>query len=823
MKTRIFKNKAVKCFTTTLFLLPFSLSAQNQLRGVVVSESGEPIIGASVKLEESLLTTQTDADGNYVFELKKSEQTSFQALISSSGYLSKTQVLTLNPKEPEKTVLSVNAYAIEEIQVTATRVTGEPTTVTKISKEDLAKNNFGQDLPILLEGTTNAVTTSDAGAGIGYTGVRIRGVDPTRTNVTVNGIPINDAESHGVFWVNMPDFTSSVESIDLQRGAGNSTNGAAAFGASINIKTDNINPKAFVGTDNAFGSFGTLKNTVKFGTGTLNNGFNFDGRLSRIVSDGYIDRASSDLKSLFLSGSWVGKKTVVKANVFAGKEITYQSWYGTPESRITGSVDEMNAYADRNYLSDAERANLLNSGRTYNFYTYDNQVDNYNQNHYQLHFSHAFNKNLNANISAHYTTGKGYYEEYKAGQDLADYGLPAVITGTDTTTSTDLIRRKWLDNDFYGTVYTLNYKKKALNLVFGGAINNYEGKHFGEVIWARFASNSEINEQYYLNTAQKSEVSNFIRSTYTWKKLTAFVDLQYRMIAYTYLGTSEVNGSLQEMTEKSTFNFFNPKAGLNYTINAKNKVFASYSVANREPVRDDFRQAVGGKKPVHEQLFDAEIGYRFQANKFASSLTLYHMNYANQLILTGQINDVGGYTRTNVDKSYRAGIELELVYQPISKVKITGNISLSQNKIKEFTEYVDNYDTGIQDQIVHSNTDLAFSPNAVAGLNVSYMPIKNLAVNWTSKYVGRQFLDNTSNEDKSIDAYFVNNFGLSYELPVKFVEKLTVGATVNNILNEVFENNGYTFGYIYGGVRTTENFYYPSAGRTFLFRVAIDF
>ncbi len=817
------KTRFIKSISTTLFLLPALAFSQVQLRGNVVSESGEPIVGASIKLQETFQTIQTDQDGNYSFELNKSQQLSYFVLISSSGYMPKMQLLTPDPQYAQKTILLTDAYNLEEIQVNATRASGDPTTVTKIDKKALAKNNFGQDIPLLLEGTTNAVTTSDAGAGVGYTGLRIRGVDPTRTNVTVNGIPINDSESHGVFWVNMPDFASSVENIDLQRGAGTSTNGAAAFGASINIKTDNVTQTPYASTDNAYGSFGTLKNTLKFRTGALKNGFYFDARLSRISSDGFIDRASSDLKSFYLSGAWLGKKTVVKANAFIGKEITYQSWYGTPESRINGSADEMNAYADRNFLTNDERVNLLNAGRTYNFYSYNNQVDNYNQNHYQLHLSHFFNNQLSGNISAHYTKGFGYYEEFKNDQSFSDYGLSDLYAGGDTISSTDLIRRKWLNNDFYGTVYSLNYKRKALNLVFGGAVNNYVGKHYGEIIWAEFASNSQIEQQYYLNSANKTEFSNFLRASYSFKKLTSFLDIQHRFIDYSYLGNSEVNGTLVETQEKSNFSFFNPKAGIQYALNSKNRFFGSFSVANREPVRDDFRQPIGGKKPLPEQLLDAELGYRFQAKKFAANFTLYHMNYKNQLILTGQINDVGGYTRANVDKSYRAGIEIELVYEPIKTLKISGNIALSQNKVNEFIEYVDNYDTYVQDQILHLNSDLAFSPNTVAGLSISYEPLQNLNFTWTSKFVGRQFLDNTSNLEKSIDAYFVNNFGISYDLPVKFIKTLRLGLTINNILNEVYENNGYTFGYIYGGNRTTENFYYPSAGRHVLARVLLEF
>lgn len=815
MKARMFLSLTAILFSVTIW-------SQGTVFGTVVNEKREPLVGAKITVYGTYFLTYSGIDGKFSFEVNDAEYIGL--VVTYPGY--EPREITYQPGKSSEclAMLIPSTTDLAELVIRSTRVVNEPMTYSTVSKEALQKRNFGQDLPYLLDQTPSAVTTSDAGAGVGYTGLRIRGVDPTRTNVTINGIPINDAESHGVFWVNMPDFASSVQDIQIQRGVGTSANGAAAFGASINIKTDNLSRDAYAELDNSYGSFNTMKNTIKVGTGQLKERFYFDARLSNIQSDGFIDRASSNLKSFFLQGQWVGKKTSVKANAFVGKEITYQSWWGTPESRVTGDVAAMNAYADRNFLSDADRENLLNSGRTYNYYTYDNQVDHYQQDHYQLHVTHRFTNKLILNVSGHYTYGRGYYEEYKADQDLANYGLKPVILNSDTINSTDLIRRKWLNNHFYGGVFALQYTgNKGFRLTWGGAVNSYDGDHYGEIVWAEFASNSEIRQRYYFDNARKSEISSYLKANYIWKKFNLYGDLQYRFIDYSYLGTSEVNGSLVESQEVTTFSFVNPKVGLSYDVSKNAQLYASFAIGNREPVRDDFRQPVGGKKPTSELLQNTELGYRFQTTKVFLRANAYLMDYTNQLILTGQINDVGGYTRTNVKDSYRAGIELEAGYSFGKGFNVSGNIAFSQNKVKQFIEYGDDYDNGGQYEIQHKNTDLAFSPNVVGALIFAYETKRGFDVSWTAKYVGKQFLDNTSNDARSIDAYFVNHLGINYRLPFDFCKEIKVGLMVNNILNQVYENNGYTYSYFYGGTTTTENFYYPQAGIQLMGRVTMKF
>jgi iron complex outermembrane receptor protein len=726
---------------------------------------------------------------------------------------------------PDKDTLR-GVQSIEGIIVTRLRAKETPSN-SLVLKEELKVRNFGQDLPTLLEFTPSVVTTSDAGAGIGYSGIRIRGVDASRINVTINGIPVNDPESHDVYWVNMPDLVGSVENIQIQRGVGSSTNGAAAFGASLNIKTSDIRSKAYARTDLSAGSFGTLKGTLQAGTGLLNGKFSLDARLSQIQSDGYLDRAYSNLSSLGLTANYLTKKSIWKAVVLNGAERTYQAWYGTPESRYRGDEEGMLAYAARNGLSQEETQNLLNAGRTYNYYTYANQVDNYNQNNYQLHFIHRFSEKLDMNVAAHYTHGRGYYEEYRKEDDLADYGLAPVVLGSDTVNQSDVIRRRWLDNHFVGVVYGLNYQPLSnLKFTFGGAVNSYSGAHFGELIWAQFASNSQIYDRYYDNNALKQEASAYLKTNYQIQNWDLTLDLQYRGINYRFLGVDQVSGVLTDVTQTVNYQFFNPKFALAKTFE-RQQVFASVGIANREPVRRDFRESTPANRPVPETMYDSELGYKITGKNWLAQSNLYFMYYQNQLVLTGQINDVGGYTRTNVDQSYRAGIELEFQYNVSKQIKINSSTALSQNKIRNFVEYVDVYLDDepyyTQIQIEHGQTDLAFSPNFVQSLSVQYAPIQTLQLAFQTKYVSRQYLDNTSNVSRSLDPFTFSNITLNWTVPQDFAEALELGFMVNNVFNALYANNGYTFSYQYGGQTTTENFYYPQAGRHFLLRMSLAF
>lgn len=824
MKTRL---ASIIC---GLLFIPLATIAQNTIKGSITNDSGEPLYGVTIMIKGTFLGTHSDADGNY--QLSKVPSGKQTLIVRFLGFKEITKQINLHTEAVSLNFqLEENIQELMEVVIIDVKASERtPTTYTNLKQKEVSKLNYGQDLPMLLRFTPSTVVTSDAGAGVGYSGIRIRGVDPTRTNVTLNGIPLNDSESHGVYWVNMPDFASSVENIQVQRGVGTSANGAAAFGASINVNTNAVKKEAYGILDNGFGSFNTWRNTIQAGTGLINNKFTMNARLSRISSDGYIDRASSNLKSFYLDGTWTGKNSSLTANIFSGHEKTYQAWWGIPEQKLSnGQVpDSLNAHFYNNYYpggmyqTGADSTNLYDSeNRTYNYYTYENEVDNYQQDHYQLHFSHRFNHLLKLNLKGHYTRGRGYYEQYRIADDFSTYGFDPLVFSNDTVTTTDVIRRRWLDNHFFGGIFSLNYRRGGLELTLGGGANQYIGAHFGEVIWAEFASQSDIRDRYYDNDGNKFEAQSYIKGTWRKNKLTYFADLQFRHIEYQFLGVDDVNGSLEELTQTASYDFINPKVGLMMDFNSRNNAYLSVAMANREPVRADFRENTLANRPSHESLLNLETGYRFKGRKLMFNGNFYFMNYTNQLVLTGQINDVGGYTRTNVASSYRAGVELEAGYMILHNLSITANATLSQNKIAEFTEYVDNYDTYVQDEIVHTNTDLAFSPNTIAALGINYEPINGFEIGLASKYVGQQYLDNTSSENRVLDAYFFSNLQLSYTLKDVLFKELTIGFQVNNLFNQLYENNGYTWGYVYGGQRTIENFYYPQAGRNFMSRLTI--
>ena len=803
-------------------MLPFFASAQISVTGKVTDQNRQPLPGATVKLRNQKTAVVSDASGNYT--ITNLGNGKYTIVVSYIGYKTIEKTVELNQNTTADFSLLPQNFLADEVIVRATRATDKSATTYKnISKEEIQQNNFGQDLPFILQNTPGVVVNSDAGAGVGYTGIRIRGSDNSRINVTVNGIPINDSESQGTFYVNMPDFASSVDNVQIQRGVGTSTNGAGAFGASLNIQTTASETEPYAELNNTYGSFNTWKNTVKVGTGLINNRFSFDGRLSRISSDGYVDRGSSLLKSYFLSGAYHGDKDLLRVNVFSGNEKTYQSWNGIPQSRLENDVAGMNAYIDRNGLGAEDAANLLNSGRRYNSFLYNNQTDNYTQNHYQLIYARQISDQFSFNGALHYTKGEGYYEEYRVQDSLKHYGLnPVAVAGGTPIAKTDLIRRRWLDNDFYGVTYAFNYvPQKNLNFTLGGAYNEYKGAHFGQVIWAQYASNGNIDRHYYDNDGFKTDFNVYGKVNYSpIEDLSLFADLQYRRVYYDIAGTEN---KLNTLAINQTLNFFNPKFGTTYFINPQSNVYASFSVANKEPNRDDYADATVGITPKPERLNDVELGYRFKDDKFNIGANAYGMFYKNQLVVTGKINDVGGNFRQNVDKSYRLGIELDGSYTISKQFIVNANAAFSRNKIKNFTEYYDDYDNGGQVVNNYNLTDISFSPNTVLFGEIVYKPFGGFAIALQSKYVSKQYLDNTQNNDRTINGYWVNNARLGYDFKFAGVKNINLGLLVNNILDKKYESNGYTYGYQYEGSRITENFFYPQAGTNFLLSLNVKF
>ncbi|MBT8259376.1 MAG: TonB-dependent receptor, partial [Bacteroidia bacterium] len=699
----------------------------------------------------------------------------------------------------EKSTDTTKVETLDEVLLTAIRVKpNAPITHSNVKKEALAKRNLGQDMPILLNFLPSVVTTTDAGAGVGYTGIRVRGVSPQSTNITINGIPYNDAESLGTFWVNLGDFASSVESLQLQRGVGTSTNGSGAFGSSINILTDAIANVAFAELSNSFGSFNTRKHTVKFGTGLLNDRFEFSGRLSQIKSDGYIDRAESDLKSYFLQAGYKYGNTLIKALVFGGHEITYQAWYG---------IDAETLATDRTFNPSG-----IYTDDDGNIQFYDNEVDNYKQDHYQLHLNQRLNQYWRFNLGLNYTYGRGFFEQYREDDSFEDYGLDNVTVGDETITNTDLIRRRWLDNDFYVANAHASYRNDDLEADFGGSYSYYEGDHFGEIIWAQFAGDSEIRDRYYDGVGKKTDINFFGKSTFRLNdKISLYGDLQLRLVNYT---TEGLTSDRINLLVDESYQFFNPKVGATYSIDDSSNLYFSYARANREPNRTDF-ESNPNIKP--EQLNDFELGWRFLSENLQLNINGYYMLYNEQLILTGSIDDVGNPIRNNSGESYRLGLEVEAGLSVGEKLIIQPNFTISSNKNNETFASIDG-------ELVNlGKTNISFSPEFIAGNALTFQPNDQFQLSLLSKYVGEQFMGNTDSEVSKLDSYFVNDLSATYEFrPKSIFKSVILSALVNNIFNEKYVSNGYYFTYdddfsVPGVITTIEGAgYYPQATTNFL-------
>ena len=688
---------------------------------------------------------------------------------------------SLSLSAQESVLDSLEVQNLEEVIVSSVRVKDNiPIAFNNVSKEEISKRNLGQDIPILLNFLPNVVTTSDAGAGIGYTGIRIRGVNSQSTNVTINGIPYNDAESLGTFWVDLPDFSSSVENLQVQRGIGTSVNGSSAFGASINILTDKISQNPYFESANTIGSFNTVKNNFRFSTGLLNETIEFSGRLSKIDSDGYIDRASSDLKSYFLQLSYKKNKTLLKFLNFGGHEITYQAWNG---------IDLQTLENNRTYNPSGLYYDLNGEERFH-----ENEVDNYKQDHFQFHWTQSFSENLSSNLGLNLTNGRGYYEQY------------------NENGSEDFITRKWLDNQFYVINYTLNYLKNNNNIIFGSTYSEYDGDHFGETIWSQNSGDIEFTDLFYNGNGLKKDFSNFIKSIYQISNdVSIYADLQLRNIDYQTTGSTS---NIDQLVVDKKYSFFNPKAGLNYDINQKNKIYFSLSKAHREPTRSDFENNINIQP---EELIDYELGWKYNAEKFFFNSNLYYMGYKNQLVLTGALDDVGSPIRENSGKSYRMGIELESVYKATNKLNISANISLSENKN---VDYKTNYNGVITDW---GDTDISFSPNVISSAGIQFSASQDLTFTLLNKFVGNQYMSNTESNISKLSSYSTTDLNILYTIKNSaYFSEIIVTAMINNIFNKEYVSNGYYYTYDDtwsdpNSITTIEGTgYYPQAKRNFL-------
>ncbi len=713
---------------------------------------------------------------------------------------------------------------LNPVEITAIRA-GDKTPFTKvdIGAPEIAKRNNGQDLPYLLNQTPSVVVGSDAGNGIGYTNISIRGTDASRINMTLNGLPYNDAESQSVYFVDLPDFASSVNSIQIQRGVGTSSNGAGAFGASMNFSTNVFHPEAYTEFNNSVGSYGSWKNTLMAGTGLLGGHFTADMRISRISSNGFIDRASSDLKSAYFSTAYISKKTSIRFNLITGSEKTYQAWNGIPESKVYGDSAALqqeylnnSGYAGALYNSSGDSSNLfLSKRRTYNYFTYPNQTDNYIQSHYQLFFNQEISNKLIGNIAVFLTRGKGYYEEYKNSASYSDYGLPDPVIGDSTLTTTDLIRQRWLDNFFYGGIYSLQYKNKTSNVTVGGGWTEYDGKHYGDVIWA--AQGGVFPDyRYYYDPTKKTDFNIYGKwQQQIGKWFNSFVDLQYRQVNYRIDGFDD-NPSL---IISNQYHFFNPKAGVSYNKGPL-QAYISFARATHEPNHDDY-ETNQNQQPKPETLNDFEIGINRKTPASSWGITGYYMLYQNQLVLTGQINDVGEYTRTNTPHSYRLGIELEGNIKPARWFQASGNLTISRNKILNYTAYVDDYDNGGQKSTTYKETNMALSPDLIAAATISFYPVSILEISLPAKFVGDSYLDNSEGNDKKITGYYLQQLRIIYSPKIKSGPAVNFSFYLNNIFNKKYEATGYAYGYYSGGNLYNKNFLFPQASTNFIFSVNI--
>ena len=714
-------------------------------------------------------------------------------------------LLSFNLSAQEIAKDSTSIETLDEVLVKSIRVDADsPITHTNVDKEEIKKRNLGQDIPVLLNYLPSVVTTTDAGAGVGYTYIRVRGSDASRVNITINGIPYNDAESHGTFWVNMPDFASSVESLQLQRGVGTSTNGSGAFGASLNILSDAVSKDAFAEIGSSFGSFNTQKYNVKFSTGLLNNHIEISGRLSKISSDGYVDRASSDLKSYFLQGAYVDDNTLIKALVFGGKEKTYQAWYGIDAE----TLENDRTFNPAGLYIDAEG----------NMRFYDNEIDNYSQDHYQLHWNQRYNNNWSTNFGLNYTYGRGYFEQYKEDQEFEFYDFTPIEIGDETINTTDLIRRRWLDNSFYVANASVNYKNDELDISTGAFYSHYDGDHYGEVTWAQYAGNSEIRDRYYEGNGKKNEFTLFMKATYRINnQWSVYGDLQERFVSYKTIGLTSDKIPL-EVDEN--YSFFNPKAGVTYKLNMKNQLYASYGRAHREPRRSDFENGLTSP----EKLDDYELGWRFSTEKTKVNANFFYMNYKDQMVLTGAIDDVGAPVRETIGSSYRIGLEIDAHIPLSNNLSILPNIALSSNKNKDKVSSKDG------ELVALGTTDISFSPSIVGGNIIEYHPIKNIQLAFLSKYVSKQFMGNVDSDASKLDAYFTNDFNIVYTLKnIPFVQEIVFTGIVNNIFNVEYVSNGYYYTYDDtwtdpDAITTIEGAgYYPQATINFLLGLTIKF
>lgn len=788
-----------------------------KIYGRITDEKGNPLVGATITIENSLQGTTTGLSGG--FSLNKLKPGRYIVIVSFIGYEKKSEEVNLDRDMEVNITLTPSSIMGEEIVVSSTRATSRmPIAQSSMKRDEIKTTSVGFDIPYLLESIPSVVATSEGGTGVGNTAFRIRGSDMSRINVTVNGIPLNDAESQGVYWVDLPDFTSSVDNIQVQRGVGTSTNGAAAFGASINLQTSTLNPDPFTNIELMTGSFGTWRTTAKVGTGLIRNKFSFEGRFSQLKSNGYIDRGTSDDKSMFLTGAWHTSKSLLRFNIIHGEEHTGITWEGNPGYML----DSIRTYNPAGEYTDA------NGNTQY----YKDEKDNYIQTHYHLLYSFQLSNSISLSSAFFLTKGVGYYEVYKVDKKFSSYGVGTPIFGIDTIKRSDFITQKWMDNNFYGTTISLNYRKGSIDATLGGGWNRYDGNHFGKILWSVVNAGIPKGKEWYRNTSEKTDYNIYGKTTWQLtNQISLYGDLQYRSISYDLAGLDD---DLASLDQTHRWNFFNPKFGSFFKISSNQELYFSFGVGHREPTRSDIKDAMkygSNNTPKSERLFDYELGYTFKAPVFALSLNLYYMDYKDQLVLTGKLSDVGYPLMTNVDKSYRTGIEITAGFKPTTWLQWNLNGTFSSNRIKNFVEYVDLYDNSTDFNFVGQqenqlgNTPISFSPSIIGSSQICLTPVKNLNLSFISKYVGEQYYDNTGSAARRLDDYLVNNLKIDYSLKMKNIKTVNLQFTINNLFNLKYEANAWVYRaqFANDGSEYREDGFFPQAGINFMLRLGVEF
>ncbi len=782
------------------------------IKGRITDTGGNPLAGTAITIEGTYYGVYATADGSYSFT--NLTDGTYSLRFSFTGYETQTHKVDLYGEFILDVVLEQLSFMTDDVIIKATRAGNRtPLAYTNINREVIREQNSAQDLPFLLSLTPSLIETSEAGTGIGYTNLRIRGTDANRINVTIDGIPLNDPESQQVFWVDLPDLASSVDNIQVQRGVGTSSHGAGAFGATVSVQTKNPENEPFAQASTSYGSFKTFKRMITAGTGLLADRLAFQVRYSELQSDGYIERTGSDHRSVFINGVFRTERSHLKANIILGQEHTGIGWWGVPREMLE---------VDRRYNPAGEYTDENGITRYY-----DNESDNYTQNHFQLIYGYRFNNNLTFNSALHYTSGEGYYEEYREDITLSDYGLPSINIADTVIDETDIIRRKWMSNDFYGLVYSISYKKERIEATIGGGANHYTGDHFGRIIWMRYSGSLEKDHEWYFNTGKKGEASIFGKADYLiTDKVSVFADLQYRYINYRMSGPDD---DLKELGQSHNYGFFNPKAGLFININQNQDTYLSFSVANREPSRADFKEAAGDPDatPRPETLYDTELGYSLRGGNYSIAANIYAMFYKEQLVPTGELSSTGYTIMTNVEKSHRLGIELISSLKPVKILNWDFSLTLSRNKIKDFVEYYIDYNTSDWSEEYRNKTlgtvDIAYSPSIIGSSDIYLEILKNTVIHFISKYVGKQYFDNTMNSDRMIDPYLVNNLRIDFSPVIPKTKSVELQFLVNNIFDNKYESNAYGGNWYEDGIEKTWSYYFPQAGINFMAKAALTF